>query len=165
MYHTHHTYSFFKFSQQLLVVVIIFTKILLIRKVANSGYQVKYVLLLFFFTKLHRHKDCMSFLSCFVILVHPVHLAWHSPWPLPCPLYELTAYITQCNGNENECPPLPRPVRKQVFVVSQYRHFCVQKWLHFFADLALQSFGFSLGSSHVYAGQVLFMSLLSSIFY
>ena len=86
----------------------------------------------FFFTKFHRHKDCMSFLSCFVILVHPVHLAWYSAWPLPCPLYELTAHITRCHGNKNECPPLPRPVRKQVFVVSQYRHFCVQKWLHFF---------------------------------
>lgn len=35
----------------------------------------------------------------------------------------------------------------------------------FFVALALQSFSFSLGSSHVYAGQVLFMSLLSSIFY
>lgn len=120
----------------------------------------------YFFTKLHRHKDCMSFLSCFVFLVHPVHFAWYRAWPLPCPLYELTAHITRCHGNKNECPPLPRPVRKQVFVVSQYRHFsCVQKWLRFFVDLALQSFGFSLGSSHVYAGQVLFMSLLSSIFY
>ena len=42
MYNTHHTYSFFKFSQQL-IVVIIFTKIYRSGKVANSGYQVKYV--------------------------------------------------------------------------------------------------------------------------
>lgn len=33
----------------------------------------------------------------------------------------------------------------------------------FFCRFSSQSFGFSLGSSHVYAGQVLFMSLLSSI--
>lgn len=42
---------------------------------------------------------------------------------------------------------------------------CAEVAAFFFVDLALQSFGFSLGSSHVYAGQVLFMSLLSSIFY
>lgn len=43
MYNTHHTYSFFKFSQQLILVVIIFTKIYRSGKVANSGYQVEYV--------------------------------------------------------------------------------------------------------------------------